>query len=60
MVIEEDLYEVVISGISGKYPLSDSVDELKERLLANEVLVTEDDCRWNRGRLQIALLQKYT
>ena len=47
---EEDLFEVVISGISGKYPLSEDIEELKENLLAKKLLVTEDDCRWNTGK----------
>lgn len=47
---EENLYEVVISGISGKFPLSDDVEQFKENLLSKQNLVTEDDCRWNKGK----------
>lgn len=52
MDVEEDLFEVVISGVSGKYPLSEDIEELRENLLAQKCLVTEDDCRWNRGKNQ--------
>jgi len=53
MDIEENLYEVVISGVSGKYPLSENFEELQENLLANKFLVTDDDCRWNTGRFKM-------
>lgn len=46
-----DQEEIVISGISGRYPCSDNVDEFAENLLAGKDLVTEDDLRWPPGRI---------
>ncbi|KAL6257976.1 hypothetical protein P5V15_011572 [Pogonomyrmex californicus] len=38
--------EIVISGIAGRFPESDNVEELKKNLLNKVDLVTDDDCRW--------------
>ncbi|XP_054279478.1 fatty acid synthase-like isoform X2 [Macrosteles quadrilineatus] len=40
-------YEVVISGISGKFPNCHNVQEFKEKLFSKEFLLTPDDKRWN-------------
>ena len=41
--------DIVISGISGRYPGCESVDELRDSLFAKKDLVTEDDRRWPPG-----------
>ncbi|CAD5216831.1 unnamed protein product [Bursaphelenchus okinawaensis] len=40
---------IVISGISGRYPRAENVEEFGDLLLAGEDLVTEDDKRWPPG-----------
>ena len=42
--------EVVITGISGRFPECDSMEEFKEQLLAGIDLVTADDRRWPPGK----------
>ncbi|XP_075210568.1 fatty acid synthase-like [Lycorma delicatula] len=42
-------YEVVISGVGGKFPEADQIDELKEKLMNKCNLVTVDDRRWQQG-----------
>ncbi|KAK2587686.1 hypothetical protein KPH14_003803 [Odynerus spinipes] len=41
--------DVVITGISGRLPLSSSIEEFKKNLLEGIDCVTEDDTRWPRG-----------
>ena len=41
--------DVVISGIGGRYPESDNVDELAENLYGHVDMITEDDRRWTPG-----------
>lgn len=41
--------EIVISGISGRLPESNSIAEFKENLFAGVDLVTDDDRRWPAG-----------
>ncbi|KAK3760845.1 hypothetical protein RRG08_034688 [Elysia crispata] len=41
--------EVVISGLSGRYPESDSVTEFKDNLLNKVNMVTVDNRRWDPG-----------
>ena len=38
--------QVVISGMSGRFPESDSTDEFAHNLYQNRDLITEDDRRW--------------
>lgn len=47
---EEELYDVVISGISGKFPSCDNLEELKEKLLKKENLVSDEHCRWDKSK----------
>ena len=42
--------EVVISGLSGRYPESDSVTEFKDNLLNKVNMVTVDNRRWDPGK----------
>jgi hypothetical protein len=44
-----DQEEIVISGVSGRFPRSENVKEFGDLLLAGEDLVTEDDLRWPPG-----------
>lgn len=41
--------EIVISGISGRFPEADNIDELKENLFNNVDMITEDSRRWPPG-----------
>ena len=43
------LDDIVISGMSGRFPMSDSVDELARNLFAGVDLITESDSRWPKG-----------
>lgn len=43
--------DIVISGISGRFPESDNMDEYAKNLFDNVDMVTEDDRRWPTGEL---------
>lgn len=43
--------EVVITGLSGRLPESNSIEEFKEQLLAGVDLITDDERRWGAGGL---------
>ncbi|XP_065203846.1 fatty acid synthase-like [Planococcus citri] len=53
MDTEEELYDVVISGVSGKFPSCDNLDELKQKLLEKINLVTDQNCRWNKDEWNV-------
>ncbi|CAG2174696.1 unnamed protein product, partial [Oppiella nova] len=40
--------DVVISGMSGRFPMADTTDEFARNLFAGVDMVTEDDTRWPR------------
>lgn len=42
--------DVVISGISGRFPESNSIAEFRDNLFAGIDLVTDDDRRWPTGK----------
>lgn len=44
--------EIVISGISGRLPESNSIAEFREQLFAGVDLVTDDERRWPAGKLE--------
>lgn len=44
--------DIVISGISGRYPESDNIDELRENLYNHVDMITEDDRRWPIGMIE--------
>ena len=44
-----DQEEVVITGVSGRFPGSNNVAEFAEHLFNGDDLVTEDDGRWAPG-----------
>ena len=41
--------EIVISGMSGRFPESDSIDEFADNLFNHVDMITEDDRRWPIG-----------
>lgn len=41
--------DVVISGISGRLPESDNIEEFRQHLVLGEDMVTEDNRRWEPG-----------
>jgi hypothetical protein len=42
--------DIVISGISGRFPESDSVDEFAQNLYNKVDMITQDDRRWPTGK----------
>lgn len=46
-----DLFEVVISGISGAFPESKDVSEFRENLFNKINMVSAENIRWNAGDL---------
>lgn len=51
-----DQEEIVISGVSGRYPCSENTEEFAENLLAGRDLITEDNLRWPPGILYFLLI----
>lgn len=47
--IEDD---VVISGMSGRFPECDSIEEFYEKLFSGIDLVHDNDTRWPKGKLK--------
>lgn len=45
--------DVVISGISGRFPESDTMDEFAKKLFSGEDMVTRDDRRWPVGKFTL-------
>ncbi|CAG2178082.1 unnamed protein product, partial [Oppiella nova] len=41
--------DIVISGMSGRFPLSDTTDEFAKNLFDGIDMVTDDDSRWPKG-----------
>ena len=41
--------DIVISGIAGRFPESDNLDEFAAHLYNNDDMVTADDRRWPTG-----------
>ena len=46
------LEPIVISGMGGRFPESDSTDEFANNLYNNVDMITEDDRRWPTGLLK--------
>lgn len=44
--------DVVISGISGRLPESDSIEEFKKNLFDGVDMVTDDERRWPDGKFR--------
>lgn len=49
MADKEKMFEVVISGVGGKFPKSENIEHLKMNLCNKVNMVTENDCRWAKG-----------
>lgn len=47
-----DIFEVVVSGVGGKFPMSDNIEDLRINLNNKLNMVTGNDCRWNKGTPQ--------
>ncbi|XP_049271383.1 fatty acid synthase [Rhipicephalus sanguineus] len=47
--MEDD--DIVITGVSARFPQADNLVEFKEKLYGNVDLVTDDEARWPRGLL---------
>jgi hypothetical protein len=43
--------EIVISGISGRYPDAENIDELRDNLLNHVDMISEDERRWPAGKI---------
>ena len=43
--------DVVFTGISGRLPESENIDEFRSHLINGEDMVTDDDRRWQPGTL---------
>lgn len=44
-----EMNEIVITGMSGRLPESENLDEFRDNLLSGTDMVTEDDRRWAPG-----------
>ena len=42
--------EIVITGLSGRLPESDSIDEFRENLMNHVDMISEDNRRWTPGK----------
>ena len=42
--------DIVISGIAGRFPEADSMDEFAQKLFQGEDMVTCNDRRWPTGK----------
>ena len=51
---------VVISGVSGRFPESDNMEEFRQHLLNGEDMVTEDGRRWTPGNTSLFFISKST
>lgn len=49
--------EIVITGVSGRFPESDNIAEFSENLFNKVDLLTEDDRRWEPGKTLPILLK---
>ena len=44
--------DIVISGMSGRFPESDSVDEFAENLYNKVNMINDKETRWPKGKLE--------
>jgi len=49
--IHDDPDDIVISGISGKFPASANIKELQDNLFNKADLGTDDERRWRHGNV---------
>ncbi|KAI1303648.1 Fatty acid synthase [Halotydeus destructor] len=52
-MVQDNKPDLVISGISGRYPMCDDLEQLKEKLFAGVDMVTADDERWPVGYVRL-------
>ncbi|XP_075559826.1 fatty acid synthase-like [Dermacentor variabilis] len=45
--------DIIVTGISGRYPQADSFSEFKQKLFGGVDLITDDEARWPRGFLGV-------
>jgi acyl transferase domain-containing protein len=50
-ILAKEREEVVISGMSGRFPESDSTDEFTKNLYNKVDMIPEDDRRWPTGEI---------
>lgn len=48
-------FEVVISGISGRFPDCESVEELKQKLFSKTNMISVDNRKWIAGNLCVCV-----
>lgn len=51
--------DVVISGLSGRFPSADSLQEFRDNLFNSVDMVTADDTRWPQGKLDCNFILHY-
>ena len=56
-LLKQDPEEIVISGMGGRFPMSNSTDELADNLYKNIDMISEDDNeeRWPKCKFKIYL-----
>lgn len=47
--------DIVVSGLSGRFPECDSIDEMRQKLYAGVDMVTDEPSRWPYGKLVLHL-----
>ena len=47
---------VVITGISGRLPESENIEEFRRHLINGDDMVTDDDRRWTPGRVTLVTI----
>ena len=48
--------DVVITGVSGRLPESENIEEFRQHLINGDDMVTDDDRRWQPGNFVQILL----
>lgn len=48
-----EIFEVVVSGVGGKFPMAENIEDLRTNLNNKVNMVTENECRWKKGELAI-------
>lgn len=51
-----NIFEVVISGVGGRFPKSENMEHLKANLNNKVNMVTDNDCRWDKGKFRVTML----
>lgn len=48
-----EIFEVVVSGVGGKFPMAENIEDLRINLNNKVNMVTENECRWKKGELAV-------